>query len=154
MHNINLIITFLLFIAPFTIIIHEIGHMAGAIIVKADNVHLSIGQGKKVFTVSLRKLVIHIHAIFFMGGQATSKREKPYGPMDILLITISGPLMNVFLASAIYFLFKVHSSDYILLFIFFNLWVGLGNLIPFKIREKYSDGYIIFHTLINYDKIR
>src|SRR5699024_11309555 len=98
MHNINLIITFLLFIAPFTIIIHEIGHMVGAIIVKADNVHLSIGHGKKVFTVSLRKLVIHIHAFFFMGGQATSKREKPYGTMDILLIIISGTLLNVFLA--------------------------------------------------------
>lgn len=148
MHNINLIIVFLFLIAPISNILHEIGHMIGAIIVKSDNMILTIGKGKKVLTVPLKKLVIHVHRVFFIGGHAASKRHNPYKPLEMILITFCGPLLNILIGLSAYLLFRAHMSDYVLLFILFNLWLGLTNLIPFKIKGKYSDGYLIFKTLI------
>lgn len=147
MHNIILIISFLFLIAPISNVAHEAGHMIGAFIVKADYIHLSIGKGKRIVSFTIKKLKVTLRTLYFTGGQAESNRLQAYHPIEMVFITIMGPLINLLCAFIFYLLFQVHQADYILLFILFNLWLGLGNLIPFKFKENYSDGYMILKVL-------
>lgn len=147
MHIIILIVSFLFLTAPISNVAHEVGHMIGAFIVKADHMHLSIGKGKRVVTFTFKKLKVTLRRLYFTGGQAESMRYKAYLPIEMVFITIMGPLMNLLCAFIFYLLFQVHPTDIILLFILFNVWLGLGNLIPFKFKQNYSDGYMILKIL-------
>ena len=152
MYLVNIVIHFILplvfLIAPMSIIIHEMGHLLGARIVKADHYKLSIGKGKKIFSFSCHSLQIIIRTLYFTGGEAKSRRKHAYKPFDISLITAGGPLLNLVFALMCYSFFKSYPSNLIGLFILFNLWLGVGNLIPFKVRGKPSDGYLIFKAIL------
>lgn len=151
---IHFVLPLLFLVAPVSIVMHEIGHLLGAKIVKADYLNLSIGQGKRLFSFSGETFIITVHALYFLGGETKSKRKQPYKPLDILLITAGGPIVNLLLVFVFYVIYSVYPFKYILLLILFNLWLGLGNLIPFKIRGKCSDGYIIFKAILECDKIK
>jgi len=151
---VNIVIHFLLplilLIAPMSVIVHEIGHLLGAKIVKAEYFKLSIGKGKSILFYSKKSLDIIVRAFYFTGGEAKSKRKQPYKPFDILLITAGGPLMNLIFAFMLYVISKVYPTNLIGLFILFNLWLGIGNLIPFKVKGKTSDGYVIYRSVLDY----
>lgn len=151
---IHFIVPLLFLIAPASIAAHEIGHLLGARIVKADVFELSIGRGKSLVSFSSKSLKINVRAFYFIGGEAKSKRKQPYKPLDIFLITIGGPLLNLLCAYLFYMLHTAYPSEFLGLIILFNLWLGLVNLIPLKMSGKSSDGYVIFQAILKCVKIR
>src|SRR5690625_5298721 len=117
MYLVNIVIDFILplvfLIAPMSIIIHEMVHLLGARIVKADHYELSIGKGKKIFSFSGHSLEIIIRTLYFTGGEAKSRRKHAYKPFDISLITDGGPLFKLVFALMCYSLFKSYTSYFI-----------------------------------------
>lgn len=140
---------FLVFIvAPIGTLIHESGHLIGARTIQADQVTLSIGRGKQIGSFSLKRIRIDIHAIFFLGGLAQSERDPPYKPTEIIWITFCGLLSSSIFAIIFYLLYHTYSNYYIQLLFLFNGWLAVVNSIPFKMKGKQSDGYMICKLIL------
>lgn len=149
--NIPLVLYLLFIVAPIGTFIHELGHALGAVLAKADTVILSIGSGKKTFQFSIKKIQIKIHNLFFIGGYIESERKLSYKNRDICLIAILGPMLNIIIAAVLFFIQKnVVNNDFIYILFLFNIWLALINIIPFKIGDKYSDGYTILRAIMKH----
>ena len=147
--GVYLFLLFLFFVvAPIGTIIHESGHVIGAKIVKADNINLSIGLGRKIGTLSFGNFQITVNMLFFLGGYVQSHREPSYRSLEIICITAFGSINNALFALLFYLLYGIYYNHYIYLLFLFNLWLAFVNIIPFKISGKESDGYAILKTLI------
>lgn len=143
------LLLFLFFIvAPIGTFIHETGHAFGAKMVKADQMLVTIGQGKRIATFNWSNICIHLHLLYFMGGSNASNCQIPYKVKDIIWITICGPLNNIVFALGFYLLYIIMPSPYMYILFLFNVWIAFINIIPFKIKQKQSDGYIIFKAII------
>lgn len=134
-------------VSPIGAFIHEVGHLIGALLVKADRVELLLGIGKKIGSLNYGSLVIHIHAVLFLGGLAKSSRNTPFNKKELCFITFCGPLFNLLVAYAVTMI--PLNNKYIFLFIIYNIWIGVINLVPFKVNGKQSDGYTIFGIIKN-----
>jgi F0F1-type ATP synthase assembly protein I len=144
------LIAYLIFIiAPLTTLIHELGHVSGSFIVKADSIRLSMGYGKKQLAVHLKQIKFTFYVFYFLGGYTSSNRVKPYKDSEIVWITILGPVFNVASALFSYHLYKLHPSHFLQLFLWFNIWMAVVNIIPFKINGKQTDGLTILHLIKN-----
>lgn len=139
-------------VAPVGTIVHECGHLLGAGTVQADKITLSIGRGKQMISFSLKRIRITVYAIFFLGGQARSKRKTSYKPMEIIWVTFCGLLSSSLFAVLFYFLYNAYSSPYIKLLFLFNGWLAIVNSIPFKINGMQSDGYTICKEIFHIAK--
>lgn len=98
------------FTAPVGTIIHETGHMAGALLVNADKVTFTIGTGKTVKLFHCKKVILHLGLMIFLGGFAASERSQPYNKWEVMIVSLSGPLINL-LAFLIIFSFSVVNND-------------------------------------------
>lgn len=145
--DIYLLLYLVFIVAPLSSLLHEMGHAAAARIVGADQITLSIGLGKRINTVIFDKVQITFHAIFFLGGLAKSERIIPYKSWEMVWITMIGPITNAFFAFLFYILYVMYPNDYLHLLFLFNLWLAFVNSIPFKIKERHSDGYLILQTI-------
>lgn len=142
-----IVVYLILFVAPLSALIHESGHMIGSILTGSNHVHLSIGHGREIASFSTEKLHISIHLCFFLSGQAISKRNRPYKTWELVFISICGPLNNVIFVFLFYIIYNSMPSKYILLLLFFNGWLALTNIIPYKVNKKQSDGYIVMEAI-------
>ncbi|UJL44757.1 site-2 protease family protein [Virgibacillus sp. NKC19-16] len=145
--DIYLLLYLVFIVAPLSSLLHEAGHAAAARTVGADQITLSIGLGKRINTVIFAKVQIIFHAIFFLGGLAKSERAVPYKSWEIVWITIVGPITNALFALLFYILYVMYPNDYLQLLFLFNIWLAFVNSIPFKIKERRSDGYLILQTI-------
>ena len=102
---INNINTYLVFL--FFILIHEIGHLLVGILIGGKPKRMSLD----IFGVSLE---------FYSYAKTNSWYN--------LIFYLSGPAINIIIASVIYLLFK--NKDDLLLIMFTNLAIGIFNLIP------------------------
>ncbi|MUK87224.1 hypothetical protein GMD78_02260 [Ornithinibacillus sp. L9] len=146
--DIYLLLYLFLIAAPFSTIIHELGHLVGATIVKADQITLSIGTGKNAYTFSKDNIRISFQPSFLLTGLTKSERSKPYNSLEVAFITFCGPLFNILS----FILFTglhnfVHENSYFFLLMLLNGWIATVNMVPFKVNNKESDGYIIFKQL-------
>lgn len=142
---------YLLFIvAPICTLIHEGGHAIGAILVKADKIHLTIGAGKKIWEMRYKNFRFSVRKIFFFSGMTKNERAKAYSHIEIAIISISGPLNNIVFAILFYLAYNTDTyvNDFLLLLCLFNVWLAFTNLLPFKLRDKQSDGYVMIQALI------
>lgn len=133
---------FVLFIIGMTsLLFHEIGHVTAARWYHASHIDLIVGAGKKVFAYSVGRLTVHVHQLFFMHFVTSSNRSSLYTSKEITMISMMGPVFSILLATVFYMLFHAFFSVYFLYVGFlFNLWLGIFNLIPFKIGHKTTDG--------------
>ncbi|MFC4557435.1 site-2 protease family protein [Virgibacillus kekensis] len=145
--DIYLLIYLIFCVAPIGTLLHEAGHAAGARALNARRIQLSVGSGKEISRFSVGRLTISIHAVYFLGGMAYSERNRVYTKLEKIWIAVSGPLSNLIVTLLLFFLYTQWSSNYLLLPLLFNLWIATINLIPFKIKGRQSDGYVIFKTL-------
>lgn len=145
--NFYFLLYLLLIVAPIGTIIHEVGHLIGAKIVKSDQISLSIGLGKRIGSLSFKNVQVNIHLLFFLGGYVSNKREKPYQLLEMICIIGAGPLHNAIYATIFYLISSVFYNQYIHILFLFNLWLAIINFIPFKIKDKQSDGYTILSLL-------
>lgn len=143
-----LTIFYLLFIVgPIGTFIHETGHAIAARIVKADQIQLSIGLGRKIKDFSIGYVQIKIHLLFFLGGFVQSERRQPYQLLEKISIAFFGPLHNIIYAVLFYYINLYVERELIQLLFLFNLWLAIMNMIPFKIKGRRSDGYTILKIL-------
>jgi len=145
----NLLLFLVLVVAPIGTLIHEGGHAIGALLVRADHINLSIGLGKKIGTISFRNFQITVHMLFFLGGFVQSYRNASYRIIEVVCITLFGPINNGLFAILFYLLDGIYYNQYIHLLFLFNLWLALMNIIPYKIKGKQSDGYTILRILLD-----
>jgi Peptidase family M50 len=146
--NTLILLYLVLFVAPISNLIHELGHLIGAKLAKADEVKVYIGRGTSVCKFVYRTTEIDIGSVFFTSGFTVSRREELYKPIEIVYITFFGPFLNAAVALILYLLFLHMQNDYILVLILYNCWLFVMNCIPFKIKDQQSDGYIIMKELI------
>lgn len=140
---------FLLFIVtPFSLLIHEIGHAIGARMIGASKIVITIGIGKTLLSIRLKRVTMKLRAIFIVHFQTETKRRTPLSKPEAIVVAMMGPVFS-FCISLILFicynLFIPHPS--VQLLYLFNLWLAVVNLIPFKLGHKHSDGYIVIEQL-------
>ena len=145
--DIYLILYLLFVVGPLSTIIHEAGHAFAARTAKADHILLTIGYGKKLYVKSFAVFQLSIHRYFFLGGFATSSKNKQFKTSEKIWITIMGPLTSALTAFAFYFLHDLLPNNYFLLFYLFNVWLTIVNLLPLNLRGKQSDGYKILQLM-------
>ncbi|MGJ9456866.1 site-2 protease family protein [Oceanobacillus sp. CF4.6] len=143
-----LIVYLILVIAPLTTLIHELGHVSGSLIVKADYIQLTMGYGKRQITFNFNQIKFIFYPFYFIGGFTTSDRDKPYKNSEIIWVTILGPVFNAITAWISYYAFEFYPSDFLQLLFWFNIWMAIVNIIPFKINEKQTDGFTILKLMI------
>lgn len=136
-----------LIVGPIGILVHELGHAIGAYIVEASKITIKIGSGRHFKTYKIGKIHFVIYSLYFLGGIAKSKREEQYSRIEKIWISICGPLSSGILASLFFFIAKIVPTIYLELLFYFNAWLTLVNMIPFRIKDKQSDGYIILQSI-------
>ncbi|KQL52566.1 hypothetical protein AN964_02775 [Heyndrickxia shackletonii] len=142
-----IIIWFLLFIAPLTLFIHEFGHSIGAYLVKSDKIQLFIGVGKRLFFFRISTISFHIHTFYMLGGHTASERDPYYSKVEQIIISLFGPLLNGVVGILSTLIFSASNSSVLLFFNLFNIWLCVINLIPYRIGDKQSDGYVILKIM-------
>ncbi|MEJ8776835.1 site-2 protease family protein [Pseudogracilibacillus sp. ICA-222130] len=133
------------FVAPFSLLIHELGHMFGAVRMKATKIQLSIGTGKKLYEKDEAQFHIIIRRLFLFHYATATVRDQPFTSKEKVVITLMGPVFNGIVAF-IFFIIDLFFYEHlgIQLCMLFNFWLFFVNLIPFKIGQKQSDGYTIY----------
>src|SRR5690625_1450741 len=139
--TIYLLAFLIVIVVPIGTFVHELGHGIVATFAKADSVTLYIGFGKRVKTMVFNRFTIHLHLVFFIGGLTESKRTPVYSAKEKALIAMGGPACNAILAVLFIILFYPTNNPYIQVFILFQAWLMLINIIPYKRKGKNSDGY-------------
>lgn len=147
-----LLIFLIVIVVPIGTIVHELGHGIVAYIIKADSVVLHIGVGKHIKTFAFKRFMIQLNALFFIGGLTESNRIPIYNAKEKIWIALGGPACNAILVVLFTILFYPTHNPYIQLFILFQLWLMLINIIPFKRKGKQSDGYTIVQTFADRNK--
>jgi len=147
--TIELVMFLIFFVAPISTFIHELGHMIGAKIVHAQKIEMYIGRGKNILKISFKNLSFYIHLLFFLGGYTTYMQQYPYARRDRLIVTCLGPLNNLIFGLIFLIVYLQLTNEYLFLLFLYNLWLTIVNLIPFKIKGKYSDGLMIYRLLVN-----
>ncbi|MFD2630736.1 site-2 protease family protein [Oceanobacillus kapialis] len=146
--DIYLFIFLLLAVAPISIFLHEAGHAAAGILLKAEYTYLIIGRGKKIFDYSSGTIHFKLYAVYFMGGYAKSERKMPFKRVEIIIISFFGPLVNCLMFLLCWNLLAYYPSHYMELLALFNLWLAAINVVPFKWKNKKSDGYNILKAML------
>lgn len=139
---------YLIFIVgPLGIVVHEAGHIFAAKFIQTEKISLSIGIGKKIAEQTYKVVQIQLHLIYFIGARIQSERTKPYHKLEIIFVSICGPISNLLFGLLLYIIYFVHPNPYISLLLFYNCWLAVVNIIPFRIRGMQSDGYMIWKAL-------
>ena len=146
------LLIYLIFIAgPFSVLLHESGHAIASRVLSAKHITVSLGYGKKISTIVFERFQLNIHIVYFLGGLASSEREKPYKSSEIIWITISGPIANGLFTCVFYFIYVMYLNEYVFLLCLFNLWLTVINIIPFRINGKQTDGYTILNEFFKHN---
>lgn len=146
--SIQSVILFIVIIVPFSLTIHEIGHAIGAKLRRADGIQLRIGSGKEIFRFTLFGVRVIFCVFYIFGTYTATVREIPFSRRERIFITVMGPLVNGLIAALLYMTYLFLYDNYLLFVaMLFNLWLFLINLIPYRIGERQSDGYIIYQII-------
>lgn len=140
-------------IAPVCTLIHECGHGVGSKWTGAEKINISVGMGKTIFSFTIHTIQFHIRTIFFIGGWTKSAGKDNLTKGQALWISFSGPLFNMLFAMLSFIPMTIHPNEFIELFFWFNVWLAAVNLVPFRIGNKYTDGYAMHETLFSRKKI-
>ncbi|GGA60925.1 site-2 protease family protein [Ornithinibacillus halotolerans] len=146
--NTFILFVYLLFVvAPLSNLVHELGHLIGAKLAKADSITLLHGRGRTVQQFSFKNINIQFGWLFFTTGLTKSNREQAYHPNEKIYISFMGPFFNGIIVFIFYFLYQLLPNAYISLVVLYNSWLFIMNIIPFKIGKQRSDGYIIIREI-------
>ncbi|MBO1003092.1 site-2 protease family protein [Pseudogracilibacillus auburnensis] len=151
MIDIIYLLIFICFIAPISLLFHELGHVVGAILMKASFIRLTIGIGNKLWQGTFQHVQIIIRRFFLINSLTSTIREEPFERREKIMITLMGPVFSGLLAAIFYVMYHLFFSTYILYIVFlFNIWLMIINLLPFKIGQKQSDGYTIYKLIVKH----
>jgi len=134
-------------IVPITNFLHELGHILIAKFYSVKGTMIVIGSGRKLFHFTLFNTKVFIHAVYFIGALSTNESQEKITNWQKGLISLGGPFLNIGIGTCIYFSGFYH-NQFVLLFMLFNMWVGVLNVLPFKISKRESDGYVFVKSLL------
>ncbi|MGP4083025.1 site-2 protease family protein [Pseudalkalibacillus sp. R45] len=144
-----LLIVFVLF--PFATFIHELGHYLTARLTGLKDSRMQIGIGPRVLHINNQFLRIEYRLFYFVGAHTLSGEIGGTNSFNRFLITLNGPLINAVTAFFILGFYTMDLSSMLdkalSIFAYINIWISLGNLLPFKIKGRKSDGYILLESL-------
>ncbi|MDX5474859.1 MAG: site-2 protease family protein [Bacillaceae bacterium] len=145
-------IEFILFVLvgiPIIHLVHELGHVLVARIFQVKKTRIVLGMGEPLVNLTLFGTKLEINRIYMFGGYSTNDESGNLPYFQQALISFGGPALNILLIFASIPLITRESVYFFTLFISFNIWIALSNLIPFKFGDKRSDGWIIATSLYN-----
>ncbi|TLS37671.1 site-2 protease family protein [Pseudalkalibacillus caeni] len=135
-------IWFMLFVVPATIFLHETGHLIVAKVLKIKGLRMVLGTGPLLIEKNTLDVAVEIRLLYFAGGYSTTHSKGSIHKWKQGLISIGGPLINLFFCYGLMqWLDSRATNSFLQLLFLFNLWVGIINLIPFRIKGKESDGW-------------
>lgn len=82
-----------------------------------------------------------------LGGHTASERDPYYSKVEQIIISLFGPLLNGVVGILSTLIFSASNSSVLLFFNLFNIWLCVINLIPYRIGDKQSDGYVILKIM-------
>ncbi|QFT90508.1 Peptidase family M50 [Bacillus sp. THAF10] len=147
-------IVFFYIIVPLVHLIHEVGHVVMAKLHHVKGAEISIGIGPKVIESTIFGTSIRIHIIPFIGGYSTNSVDGELSPKVIAWISAGGPIFNLISIMIVLPFWSEPAFSFPTLFILFSLWIGLGNLLPYKLAGKQSDGWQLTASIIKLVKTR
>lgn len=130
---------------------HEAAHWLAAYLVGYDVVAITIGQGRPLLTRAYRHVIFQLR-LFPVGGRVLLQPTSMQGyRLKRTLVYMAGPLANLVAALACWpvatpTLASLHEWAPALMFWAVNLWVGLGNLMPWIASGVPTDGSAILST--------
>lgn len=139
----------IIIIGPISNFLHECGHALVANLLKADQIKLTIGSGSCIKQYCTKRVEVNILSKFFIGGFSKTTRTPFFTKKELVLIAIGGPISSGILSIVALLCYFIFMNEVLLLTTIYNGWLALVNLIPFKIKSKQSDGYVILTTLKN-----
>ncbi|MGM7701027.1 site-2 protease family protein [Pseudalkalibacillus sp. Hm43] len=141
----------ILILFPISTFLHEMGHYITARMTGIKASEIRMGLGPVIMKIHRPSLHIEVGLFFFLGAYTISRGSDQTGDFQRLLISLNGPLVNLVLALYAYLILNTLQGDLsealVSLFAFINIWIAIGNLIPFQIKGKKSDGWIVFESL-------
>lgn len=144
------LLAYIMLITPFGLFWHELGHVFAAYLMRARHITLTVGSGKPIIQGTLGHVTFEIRRILLFNSYTRIEASTYLSNKDKVIITSMGPIFSLLLSLLAYvlnLLIVKHLIWYILCL--FNLWLGIINLIPFRIKGKQSDGYTILQTIKN-----
>lgn len=129
-------------IGPISNLIHECGHALIAKLLKADYIEIVLGSGNYFVDFKINSFRITIRNRFFIGGFLKTKRDFLFMNKELAFIAIGGPIASLLTTSLSLYGYILFMNEFLLLSTIYNGWLTLINFIPFKIKNKKSDGYI------------
>lgn len=143
-----LFVYLILIIGPIANFWHELGHTVAALLLKTDRVELTLGKGKAFTHFKINTVHITIQNIYFLGGVTNSRRAKAFNHQEKILLALAGPIFSLLLTilSFIGYLYFMHNI--LLMSMIYNGWIAFMNLVPFKLKNKKSDGYIAWQAFV------
>lgn len=141
-------IILIVFIAPISLLCHELAHAFIAKLFGADKTTIVFGAGKQRLACSFAKVDWNIHTTILYPLYTLSERKQSFSKKERVMITLAGPLINGFMMICFLIIYYfVYRHTIILMLIAFNGWLFITNCIPFKIGQKQSDGYTIYEMM-------
>ncbi len=135
-----------LVVVPITNFFHETGHIFIAKLFNLKGSDIVIGTGPKLISFNLLETNVQFNLFYFLGGYSTNVSEGEITNWQRGLISLGGPLINIMVASLL-LISNLPYSMLVELFILFNLWVGLVNLVPYKFLNRESDGFVFLTSI-------
>ncbi len=138
----------IIIIVPPSMFFHEIGHACFASMRGVPRIDVGIGFGKEFFSFRIRNVHVHLSLFFLFGAYASYSGEDDLTYGDKALISLGGPLFSMAAALLCWWGFFEFRFNLLFTFMFFNAWLALINLIPYKIKHKKSDGYAFIEAIL------
>jgi Zn-dependent protease len=141
----------ILILFPFATFMHELGHYITARLTGVQTIEIRMGLGPIILKVDQPSLKLEVGLWFFIGAYTIWEGSVRSGPTKRLLIALNGPLINLVIALySFQFVRFVQSplyDSYLFIFAMINMWIAIGNFIPYQIKGRKSDGWIILQNL-------
>lgn len=141
------IIVLIFLVAPISLFIHELGHVLPGLFFRSERSIIHIGRGTVFFRCRWQKIELFIHLWFFQGAYSINERSPVFSNYEKIWISVGGPLLNGFLAFILFVSLSEFDHTYVKVFLLFNLYLAVVNLIPFSFKGKGSDGYLVLQLL-------
>ncbi|WP_349410367.1 site-2 protease family protein [Pseudalkalibacillus sp. SCS-8] len=147
--DVILLTIFLLF--PVSNLLHELGHYITARSSGIQDTELRIGYGPVIFHINNTFLNMKVGLFYFAGAYTAWSGTSALNPIHRVLISMNGPLVNMVVAVYGWVLLRrgpsVEYEMTLSIFVMINLWIAVGNLLPYKLFGKSSDGLVAIKGL-------
>ncbi|TDQ40412.1 M50 family metallopeptidase [Aureibacillus halotolerans] len=138
-------LAFLALVVPLTIVIHEMAHAISARIMGASEATIVIGGGKILLQLQCFQVLFQLRLFWFLGAYSKTNADQ-LSSVAKITISFAGPAVNLLIALLLFD--GEHSDTFLNLTAAFNLWIGIVNLVPFKVGSRSSDGWQMVSQVI------